>query len=147
MTTSDLLSRMYQLPSRAMREQQQRLMRKLHTMPATTTSATTARHALSCNGSGAISNSSIAPYLHRVYWLLRNPDGHYLAALCGSTLQWVASANAVPPELRFCSHETVKKRWLQLQTVLQIDSTGIAIAPIDFYAHRNTPHLWCALDE
>jgi len=147
MNTSETLSRMYPLPLKAMRQQQQTLMQKLHSMPGSPTTATTAPSAFCSNGSGATSCYSIDPYLHRVYWLLSNADRHYLAALCNNTLQWVASANAVPPELRFCSHQTVKQRWIALQSVLQIRDQAITITPIDFYAHRNTPHLWSALDE
>lgn len=143
MTTSDLLSRMYAPPLKALSDQSTRLMQKLHTMPESVTTATSAQKGRSCTASVVTSTSCIAPYLHRVYWLLTNPDGHYLAAVCGTTLQWVADANAVPPELRFTTQYAVKHRWWALQSWLGSDKAGFTIQPVDFYAHRDTPHLWC----
>ena len=146
MTTSDLLSRMYAMPSRHMNQQQQTLMQKLHSMPALSTSATTALTASCSNASNTTSRYSIDPYLHRVYWVLRNKAGQYLAAVSGNVLQWVNSPNDVPNELRSCRHETVKSRWLALQNTHGLEMEGLSIQPIDFYAHRSTPHLWCASD-
>ena len=147
MTTSDLLSRMYQPPLKALSVQQQMLMQKLHLMPGSRAMATTAPNVRSCNGSPPISSSCIAPYLHRVYWFLTNSKNAYLAGIEGRVLQFAASANAVPAELRFCSHERVKALWLSLRTVSELADQAIAITPVDFYAHRSTPHLWCALDD
>jgi len=147
MSTSDLLTRMYAMPSEALNQQQQTLMQKLHTTLASPISATTARSGRCSSASAPISSSCSDPYLHRVYWLLRNRDGAYLAALCGSALQWVQSANAVPADYRFCTHERVKSCWLQLRSYAGLQDEGLAIAPVDFYAHRNTPHLWCATDD
>ena len=147
MTTSDLLSRMYAMPSRHMNQQQQTLMQKLHSMPAWSTSATTAHTASYFSGSSTTCPYSIAPYLHRVYWVLRNKEGRYLAGLSGSQLHWVTSANDVPTELRSCSHETVKSRWLAIQNAHGLAIEGLSIQPIDFYAHRSTPYLWCASDD
>ena len=147
MTTSDLLSRMYAMPLRHMNQQQQMLMRKLHTMPAWSTSATTAHTASYSSASITTCPYSIAPYLHRVYWVLRNREGSYLAAVCGNVLHWVKSPNDVPSELRSCRHETVKSRWLALQNTHGLEMEGLSIQPIDFYAHRSTPYLWCASDD
>ena len=146
MSTSDLLSGMYQVPWKTLNQQQARLMHKLHSMPASPTTATYAQNAYSLAGSGPTSTSYIAPYLHRVYWVLVNSDGQYLVSMCGNVLQFASSPNQVPTELRFCSHEVVKQRWLAIKQLWTMDDYGIAIRPIDFYAHRSTPHLWCAND-
>ena len=147
MNTSELLSRMYAMPSRVMNQQQQTLMQKLHTTHGLSTSATIARSEPYCSGLNRISPYSIDPYLHRVYWVLRNPEGMYLAAICGNVLHWVKSPNDVPNELRSCRHETVKLRWLALQNTHGLEIEGLSIQPIDFYAHRSTPYLWCAQDD
>lgn len=147
MSTSDLLTRMYAMPSELLKQQQQTLMQKLHTTRGSVISATTAPSARSSSASAPISRSCSDPYLHRVYWLLRNSQGDYLAALCGTVLQWESSPNAVPAEYRFCSHQRVKSQWLQLRELAVLEDEGLAIAPIDFYAHRHTPYLWCALDD
>ncbi|MFZ9350291.1 MAG: hypothetical protein ACO242_06330 [Candidatus Fonsibacter ubiquis] len=147
MSTSDLLTRMYAMPSEVLNRQQQTLMQKLHTTLGSPTSATTAPSGHCFNGSAPISTCSSDPYLHRVYWLLRNSKGHYLAALCGTVLQWESSANAVPAEYRFCTHQRVKSYWLQIRELTALEDVGLAISPVDFYAHRHTPYLWCALDD
>lgn len=147
MSTSDLLTRMYAMPSELLKQQQQTLMQKLHTTHGLPISATTAPSVRCFNASAQTSTCFSDPYLHRVYWLLRNNQGAYLAALCGTSLQWAESANAVPAEYRFCSHERVKSCWLQLRSFIAMQDEGLAIAPVDFYAHRNTPYLWCALDD
>jgi hypothetical protein len=147
MSTSDLLTRMYAMPLKALNRREQTFMQKLHLMQGSRTSAITARNASSSNASARISSSCSDPYLHRVYWLLRNNQGAYLAALCGTSLQWAESANAVPAEYRFCTHQRVKSYWLQLRSFIAMQDEGLAIAPVDFYAHRNTPYLWCALDD
>ena len=147
MSTSDLLTRMYAMPSEALKQQQQTLMRKLHTTLGSLTSVTTAPSASYFSGSAQTSSCYSDPYLHRVYWLLRNRDGAYLAAICGSELQWEKSANLVPPEYRFCTHQRVKSYWLQLRECSVLEDEELAISPVDFYAHRNTPHLWCACDD
>lgn len=147
MTTSDLLSRMYAVPSRAMNAQQQRLMQLLHTRLDSPITPTTASSGRCSSGSRPISSSSIAPYLHRFYWLLKNAEGNYLSGICGSLLQWEASPNRVPSELRFCSHQRVKDRWLALRDLSGLEAEGLTIAPVDFYAHSSTPYLWCALDD
>ena len=147
MNTSELLSRMYAMPSKAMNQQRRTLMQKLHTTQGLSTSATIAQSEPYCSESSKTLRYSIAPYLHRVYWVLKNREGNYLAAICGDVLHWVKSPNEVPSELRSCRHETVKMRWLALQNTHGLEIEGLSIQPVDFYAHRSTPHLWCALDD
>ena len=147
MSTSDLLSRMYQPPWRVLNAQQQMLMQKLHTTLGSPTSAITAPSVFSCNGSAQISTSCSDPYLHRVYWLLRNPDGICVIGINGMVLQFAASPNAVPERLRFCSFQAIKQRWLSLRELGVVDVNNLTIQPVDFYAHRATPHLWCACDD
>lgn len=147
MTTSDWLTRMYAMPSEALKQQQQTLMQKLHTIHGLPISATTAPSGRFYNASAQISRCYSDPYLHRVYWLLKNKQGAYLAAICGSVLQWQKSANSVPPEYRFCTHQRVKSYWLQLRELAALEDAGLSIAPVDFYAHRSTPHFWCACDD
>lgn len=146
MTTSDLLSRMYPLPLKALSQQSTRLMQKLHTMPASLPTATSAPNASCFNGSAATSTCFSAPYLHRVCWLLSNRDGHYLSGICGTVLHWEADPNDVPEELRFSTHQRVKDRWLTLRELMTMQIHGLSIRPVDFYAHRSSPHLWCACD-
>lgn len=147
MSTSDLLTRMYAMPSELLKQQQQTLMQKLHTTHGSAISATTARSGRCSSASAPISTSCSDPYLHRVYWLLSNSSGAYLAALRGTVLQWESSANAVPEQLRFITHQRVKSHWLQLRELTVLEDEGLAISPVDFYAHRHTPYLWCALDD
>jgi len=147
MSTSDLLTRMYAMPSEALKQQQQTLMQKLHTTLGSPTSATTARSGHCSSASAPISSSCSDPYLQRVFWLLTNSKGFYLASLCGSSLQWAASANAVPEQLRFVTHQRVKAIWLQLRDLALVQDERLTISPVTFYAHRSTPMLWCALDD
>lgn len=90
---------------------------------------------------------SIDPYLHRVYWALTNSEGLYLAAIRGNVLHWAQSPNDIEPELRGISHENAMTRWIALKNVHGIATDGLAIRPVDFYAHKSTPHLWCACDD
>jgi hypothetical protein len=147
MSTSDLLTRMYAMPSKALNQQQQTLMQKLHTTLGLPSSATTVPGASSCNASAQTSGCYSDPYLHRVYWLLRNNGGAYLAAICGTVLQWTDTANDVPVSYRFCSHQRVKAFWLQIRNWPTVQDELLAIVPVDFYAYRNTPHIWCACDD
>lgn len=147
MSTSDLLSRMYQPPWKVLNAQQQTLTQKLLTTLGSPTSATTARNAFSCNGSAQTSTSCSDPYLHRVYWLLTNADGLCVIGINGTVLQFAASPNAVPEQLRFCSYQAIKKRWLSLRELGVVDVNNLSIQPVDFYAHRATPHLWCSCDD
>lgn len=147
MSTSDLLTRMYAMPSEVLNRREQTFMQKLHLMPASPTSATTARNGSYFSASAQTSSSCSDPYLHRVYWLLTNSKGFYLSGICGSLLQWQPLADQVPAEYRFCSHQRVKRLWLQIRDSAVLDVDDLAIAPVDFYAHRNTPHLWCACND
>ena len=147
MSTSDLLTRMYAMPSQALNQQHQRLMQKLHSMPALPTTGTTAPREHCSSASAPISSSCSDPYLQRVFWLLTNSKQCYLAALCGTSLHWVSSANAVPEQLRFVTHHKVKAIWLRLREQSLVQDELLAISPITFYAHRSTPTLWCALDD
>ena len=87
MSTSDLLTRMYAMPSEVLNKREQMFMQKLHTTLALPISATTAPSACSSSASAQTSTCCSDPYLHRVYWLLRNSSGDYLAAMSGKVLQ------------------------------------------------------------
>lgn len=147
MSTSDLLTRMYAMPSEVLSRREQTFMQKLHLMHALHISATTVPSESCFNASAQTSSSLSDPYLHRVYWLLTNSKGFYLSGICGSLLQWQPLADQVPAEYRFCSHQRVKRFWLQIRDSAVLDVDDLAIAPVDFYAHRNTPHLWCACND
>ena len=138
---------LYPEPSAFLKRQNTRPMQMLHLSAALPPTATTAPSAFCFNRPAASSACSLDPYLHRVYWLLRNHEGRYLASIGGTVLQWVKSANSVPPEHRFATHEVVKQRWLALRELVPFQQTGLAIAPVDFYAHRSAPTSWCALDD
>lgn len=147
MSTSDLLTRMYAMPSQALKRQQQTLMQKLHSMPGYPTTATTAPSGR-CSSASALTFSSCSdPYLQRVFWLLTNSKGSYFAGLCKNAITWADSANAVPEQLRFVTHQRVKAIWLQLRELALVQDELLAISPVTFYAHRSTPMLWCALDD
>lgn len=147
MSTSDLLTRMYAMPSALLNRREQMFMQKLHSMPALPTSATTARNGSYFSASAQTSSSYSDPYLHRVYWLLTNSKGFYLSGISGNFLSWEKSANAVPAECRFCNYMRVKRFWLEIRSMPGVDVNGLSIKPVDFYAHRATPHLWCACDD
>jgi hypothetical protein len=147
MSTFDLLTRMYAMPSEALKQQQQTLMQKLHTTLGSPTSATTAPSG-HCSSASALTSSSCSdPYLQRVFWLLTNSKGFYFAGLCKSAITWADSANAVPEQLRFVTHQRVKAIWLQLRELALVQDELLTISPVTFYAHKETPYLWCALDE
>jgi hypothetical protein len=147
MSTSDLLTRMYAMPSEALKQQQQTLMQKLHTTLGSPTSATTAPSEHCFSASALTFSSCSDPYLQRVFWLLTNSKGSYFAGLCKSAITWADSANAVPEQLRFLTHQRVKAIWLQLRDLSVVQDELLAISPVTFYAHRSTPMLWCALDD
>jgi len=147
MSTSDLLTRMYAMPSQALKRQQQTLMQKLHSMPGYPTTATTAPNALYSSASAPISSSCSDPYLQRVFWLLTNSKDFYFAGLCNNAITWADSANAVPEQLRFVTHQRVKAIWLQLRELALVQDELLAISPVTFYAHCSTPSTWCALDD
>lgn len=147
MSTSDLLTRMYQPPWKVLNAQQQTLTQKLLTTLGSPTSATTALSASCSSASARISASCSDPYLHRVYWLLSDQSGLCVIGIKGTVLQFAASPNAAPEPFRFCSHQAIKQRWLSLRETGVVDVNRLTIKPVDFYAHRNTPHLWCACDD
>lgn len=147
MSTSDLLTRMYQPPWKILNDQQQRLTQKLLTTLGSPTSAITAPNGSCCNASALTSTSYSDPYLHRVYWLLSSPDGLCVIGINGTVLQFAASPNAVPERLRFSSYQAIKQRWLSLLELGVVDVNQLTIKPVDFYAHRATPHIWCACDD
>ena len=93
------------------------------------------------------SPSSLAPYLHRVFWVLTSSEGCYLKTINGRTMQFVHTANEVPPEHRFCSFERAKSVWVQVSNLLSLQDCSLAIRPVDFYAHRSSPTVWCACDD
>lgn len=147
MSTSDLLTRMYAMPSALLNQREQTFMQKLHTTLGSLTSATTVPSASCSSASAPISSSCSDPYLHRVYWLLSSPDGLCVIGINGTLLQFAASPNAVPERLRFSSYQAIKQRWLSLLELGVVDVNQLTIKPVDFYAHRNTPHLWCACND
>lgn len=147
MSTSDLLTRMYAMPSELLKQQEQSFMQKPHITLGSQPSGTTAPSVRSFSASAQISRSYSDPYLQRVYWLLTNSQGFYLAGVCGTSLQWVTSANAVPEPLRFLTHQRVKSMWLRLRELTPVQDEGLAISPVNFYAHCLTPQHWCALDD
>jgi len=146
MNTSDLLTRMYQPPSKVLNAQHGTLTQKLLTTLGSLTTATTALSVSCSSASARILASCSDPYLHRVYWLLSNQGGLCVISINGTVLRFAASPNDVPEPLRFCSHQAVKQRWLSLRECGVVDINRLTIKPVDFYAHRNTPHLWCACD-
>jgi hypothetical protein len=147
MNTSDLHTRMYAMPSKALKRQQQMLMQRLHSMPGSQTTETIAPREHYSSASAPISSSCSDPYLQRVFWLLTNSKGFYFAGLCKNAITWVDSANAVPEEFRFVTHSRVKAIWLQLRELALVQDEFLTISPVTFYAHRSTPMLWCALDD
>lgn len=102
----------------------------------------------SCSSRLAPSSASwLGPYLHHTYWLLVNPKGFYLASIEAEQPKWVTSANEVPEQHRFRSYQEGKPVWAHLRAMVDLWADGVALKPLDFYAHRSTPHLWCALDD
>lgn len=147
MTTSSLLSQLYQEPSELLKQQNMRLMQMLHSSVALLPTETSAPAARSSNKRDTRSVCSHDPYLHRLYWLVTNPEGLYLAAICGTTLHWVQSANDVPPEQRYCTFCRAKSVWLRLRSIDALEDAGLSIQPVDFYAHRSSSTIWAALDD
>jgi hypothetical protein len=82
-----------------------------------------------------------------VCWLLTSPDGRYLQDICGTVLHWATSPNAVPDAQRYATFARAKSVWLRLRELPLSEDDGIAINPVDFYAHPATPSLWCALND
>lgn len=82
-----------------------------------------------------------------MYWLVTNPEGHYLAGICGTVMHWVQSANDVPAEQRYCTFMRAKSVWLRLRELPSLEEAGLSVQPVDFYAHRSSPTSWAALDD
>ena len=147
MITFTLLLPTSAVPLRPTRQQPAMLMQKLHLMPGSSTLATYAQNAFFCSAYVETSDSLPARYLHRVYWLLKNADGDYLADIWGNQATWVRSANDVPERHRCSSIERIKERLVLLHGVTAVQDQELAITPVDFYAHCSTPHRWCAQDD
>jgi len=147
MSTSDLLTRMYAMPSKELKRQQQMLMQKLHTTHGSPTTEATAPSVHCFNGSDQTYNSCSDPYLQRVFWLLKNSKGFYFAELCAGRMVWVESANAVPERFRLITYNRMKTIWLQLRDLALVQDELLTISPVTFYAHCSTPTTWCALDD
>lgn len=147
MTTSTLHSRLYPEPSPPSNLSNTTLMQMLHLRDALAPTATSVPAAPSCTKPAPSSRSWRAPYLHRVFWMVSNAEGQFLAAIEGQKMHFVHSPNAVPPEHRFCSFERAKSVWLELRELLHLQNCSLAIMPVDFYAHCSTPTLWCASND
>jgi hypothetical protein len=116
-------------------------MQKLHTMPASRPTETYAQRAYCSSESTAISPSSLAPYLHRERWLIENADGHYMATDLAGAIHWVQT----PEEAQvYATFSLAKASWRCICSKPAHQDQGIRISSVAFYAHRSTPHLWCA---
>jgi hypothetical protein len=122
-------------------------MQMLHTTPESAPTATSALAVPSCSEFAQTSVSCIAPYLHRVCWLLINAERQFLTGISGTDLHWAASANAVPEQQRYTTFTGAKSAWLRLRELSPLQDKRLAINPVDFYAHPSTPSIWCALDD
>ena len=141
MKRSDLLTRLYAEPSKHLKQQSTRLMQKLHTMPASRPTETSAQRAYCSSGSTAISPYSLAPYLCRERWLIENGDGHYMATDSTGAIYWVQ----IPEEAQvYATFSLAKASWRCICSKPSMQDRGIRISSVAFYAHRSTPHLWCA---
>lgn len=147
MTTSDMHSHLYRVPSSELKQQQQALTRQLRSMPSSAATAISAPSEPCCSASKPTSSFWHAPYLRREHWLLTNRQGQYLAAIDGSRLSWVAYPNAVPNRHRYSTYQRAKSVWVHLREVLPSQDFSLAVRPVDFYAHPASPDLWCALDD
>ena len=141
MKRSKLLTRLYAEPSKHLKQQSMRLTHKLHSMPASRPTGTYAQPAYCSSGYTAISRSSIAPYLRRERWLIENGDGHYMAIDSTGAIHWVK----IPEEAQvYATFSLAKASWLCICSKPSMQDQGIRISSVAFYAHRSTPHLWCA---
>lgn len=147
MTTSDLHSRLYPEPSRPLSRGKTSVMHQLHTMQESLLTAIYAQNAYCSSGSAQTSTSWLDPYLHRAYWHLKTADGSFIAGIDGSELVLAKSPNSVPHHLRLSTYERARRIWFELMNLLPLQNDAIAVEPIDYYAHRSTPHIWCALDD
>jgi hypothetical protein len=141
MKRSALLTRLYAVPSNRLRQQSTRLMQKLHSMPASRPTETYAQPAYCSSGYTAISPYSLAPYLRRERWLIENAEGHYMATDLTGAIHWVQ----IPEEAQvYATFSLAKATWLCIRSKSAHQDQGIRISSVAFYAHRSTPHLWCA---
>jgi len=147
MTTSALLSKLYPQPLESLKIQNMTFMPMLHFPSASQLTETSALSGFYFSKPDQSSACSLDPYLHRVYWVLSNDKGQYLADVHHGRPRWVHSANDVPAENRFCSFAGIKAAWLRLRDLLLLQDCSIAIRPVDFYAHRSSPSSWCACDD
>ncbi len=141
MKRSALLTRLYAVPSNRLKQQSTRLMQKLHSMPASRPTETYAQPAYCSSESTAISPYSLAPYLHRERWLIENAAGHYMATDLTGAIHWVQT----PEEAQvYATFSLAKASWRCICSKPAMQDQGIRISSVAFYAHRSTPHLWCA---
>jgi hypothetical protein len=59
-------------------------------------------------------------------------------------LQWTTDPDLVPDAFRFSTFYGCKQKWLALRELMAAGDQGVSIQPVDFYAHRSTPTLWCS---
>lgn len=147
MTRSTLPALLWAKPLESLRQPTLRPMQLLHLNAAslpTQTSAPGVRSYVKCT---TPSTSWLGPYISREYWLLTNQQGQYLADLVGLCPRWVASLNQVPDTHRYLNRERAMTLWKWIRSNSPVDNEGIAVWPFTFYAHRSTPHIWCALDD
>ena len=141
MTTSDLLSRMYAMPSNVLNQQQQVLMQKLHSMPDLPATGTSARRGRCSSASDQTSASWLDPYIKRTLFLLRTPDGRWLGDIQGSNLIWV---NSPDDALVYSEHKTALEKQLLLRGMGLIAKDELEVKDVTFYAHKARAHLWSA---
>lgn len=147
MTKSEMHSRLYPEPLPPSNLKKGQLMQMLHMTLESLHTATTAPSVPSYSKRDPFSAWSPDPYLHRVYWVLTNSEGLYLADLNGSKPVWVTSADDIPSTHLFGTHQRAKQVWAHLCASAQMHNEGMAIRPMNFCAHRSSPHLWCAVDD
>ena len=119
----------------------------LHSTPASRLTATTAHDVPCFNKLGPSWPCSADLYLHRVYWVLMNKQGQYLAGIDGGHMQFVHHANKVPPQHRFATYERAKSVCLQLSSLLPKQDRSLAIQSVDFYASCSMPTVWSARND
>lgn len=147
MTTSALLSKLYPQPSQSSKPSSTTFMQMLHFPSESRLTETSVLSGFYFSKPDQSSVCSLDPYLHRVYWVLSNANGYYLADLQQGRPLWVRSANDVPSAHRFSTYEQIKAKWIQLRDLLLLQDCSISVQPIDFYAHRSSPTSWCACDD
>lgn len=139
MTTSDLLSRMYAMPSNVMSQQRQMLMQKLHSMPGSATTATSVPNEPCSSASAPTSASWLDPYIKRTCYLLRSADGRWLADIQGSTLIWAASPDDAQV---YCHERTARQAERELRELGLVQREQLVPTQVAFYAHKARTHVW-----